>query len=242
MTPSLFDKFPKNRPALDERYQQIYRQEYTRSREGLSFINDLAQRAESWMHRIASREKAGRVLEIGAGSLNHFKYETCKSYEIVEPMKFLYQDKNELQYIEKIYSDISEIKPDIHYDKIVSIATFEHIRDLPFAVARGGTLLADDGFLACGIPTEGGFLWGASWRMTTGLVFRIRTGLSYKKIMDHEHLNNAAEIESIIRYFFDDVTICRFPLNLKHLSLFTFLSARKPKVNLCHEFLANYEG
>jgi len=66
MTPSLFDKFPKNRPVLDERYQKIYRQEYTRSREGLSFINDLAQRAESWMHRIASGEKAGRVLEIGA--------------------------------------------------------------------------------------------------------------------------------------------------------------------------------
>ncbi len=46
--------------------------------------------------------------------------------------------------------------------------------------------------------------------------------------MRHEHLNTAAEIEAVVRTFFGEVKIARFPLPLRHLSFYTYLEARHP--------------
>ena len=89
--------------------------------------------------------------------------------------------------------------------------------------------MTDGGVLACGIPSEGGFLWGAAWRLSTGLEFRLRTGLDYSELMRYEHLNDADEIEHLLRYYFRDVKLCRFGFG-KHFSLYTYIECRNPKM------------
>ena len=99
--------------------------------------------------------------------------------------------------------------------------------DLPSVVKKSIQLLDNDGVFACGIPSEGGFLWALSWRLTTGLEYRIRTGLDYGKLMKYEHINKSWEIELILKYFFKEIKVKRFGIG-RHFSLYTYIECRKP--------------
>ena len=88
-------------------------------------------------------------------------------------------------------------------------------------------LLKHDGVFACGIPSEGGFLWGLAWRLTTGLEFKIRTGQDYGKLMRYEHLNTAYEIELMLKNFFKEVKVERFGVG-RHFSLYSYIECRIP--------------
>jgi hypothetical protein len=98
-------------------------------------------------------------------------------------------------------------------------------------------MLREDGQLRAGIPSEGGFLWGASWRCTTGILYRLRTGLPYAPLMRSEHINDAEEIVALAGHFFGDVAIRRFPLPFLHLSFYTFFVASRPKREICRAYL-----
>src|SRR5262245_6463556 len=88
------------------------------------------------------------TLEIGAGTLNQLRYEPeSQAYDVVEPFRELYQDSEMLRRVRHIYSDISEIPEGQTYDRVTSIATFEHICDLPQAVARVEIMLTPRGEL-----------------------------------------------------------------------------------------------
>ena len=108
---------------------------------------------------------------------------------------------------------------------------------MPTVVAAAALLLKKGGLFQAAIPTEGGFLWGAAWRLTTGFAYRIRTGLDYKTLMRHEHINLANEIEQIISYFFTQMRTKRFPLPSFHLSFYTYIEAREPNVTRCCRYL-----
>jgi 2-polyprenyl-3-methyl-5-hydroxy-6-metoxy-1,4-benzoquinol methylase len=116
---------------------------------------------ERWLHdQVASDVLAGAgarsTLEIGAGTLNQLRYEPeSQAYDIVEPFKELYQDSAMLGRVRHIYSDISEIPEGQTYDRVTSIATFEHICDLPQVIARVGIMLTPRGELRVSIPSEG---------------------------------------------------------------------------------------
>ena len=75
------------------------------------------------------------------------------------------------------------------------------------------------------------FELGADSRLTK------RTGLDYEKLMRHEHVNTADEIEECARYFFDDVTKERFLLLAKSFSLYSFFIAARPNRKRCESFL-----
>ena len=122
------------------------------------------------------------------------------------------------------------------YHRIISIAVLEHLTDLPGVVARSARLLAPAGHLKAAIPSEGGILWSLGWRGTTAIAYRLRTGLPYAPVMRHEHLNTAQEITSVVRYFFSDVRLRRFPLPIHHLSFYTALDATGPRLDRCQEF------
>ena len=44
-------KFPKTRPALSQKYKDIFNQHYVSNRAGSGFTNLLSQKMESWMHK-----------------------------------------------------------------------------------------------------------------------------------------------------------------------------------------------
>jgi hypothetical protein len=205
----VLENFPKQRPALPPEFEAIYTDHYKENREGGSAASGLAQKLESWMHRKASADSGPdkRTLEIGAGTLNHLPYEPkVRNYEIVEPFNYLFATSPLLNRVTEIYTDISEIPPDKQYDRIISIATFEHICDLPAVVSRCGRHLAEEGCLRIAIPSEGTILWKLGYKLTTGLEFKRKYGLEYETQMRHEHVNTAAEIEEVLRYFFKDTS------------------------------------
>ena len=106
-------RFPKKRPRLTEQYMSIYERHYKDNREGKGFFNFLSSYMESWAHKVISNKQIHNeeILEIGAGTLNHLKYEKNYSvYDIVEPFKNLYQDSIEIKKINNFYESLFEIK------------------------------------------------------------------------------------------------------------------------------------
>ncbi len=196
------------------------------------------------MHRAVARDTlSGRLLEIGAGNLNHLRYHSgVKAYDAVEPFRELWEDSPHLEYIRRMYADITEINEEAAYDCILSIAVLEHLIDLPFILASAALLLAERGSFRAGFPSEGGFAWGAAWRLTTGLKYRWDRGLDYAAIMRHEHVNTAAEILALLRYFYGSVEVRRFPIPMAHLSFYTAATARAPRLDRCRAFCQDRLG
>jgi hypothetical protein len=185
------------------------------------------------LHRqVAQDVQAGAVhkstLELGAGTLNQLAYEpVTPAYDIVEPFRDLYAESPWLRRIRHAYADIREVPSEQAYDRITSVATLEHICDLPEVIARSVLLLKADGVFRAAIPSEGTILWTLGWKLTTGLEFRWRRGLDYGALMRHEHVNTAREIEEVLRFFFANVRVKVLGLS-RPLSLYQFLECRGP--------------
>ncbi len=237
----MFSSFPKERPALPENIRKIYAEHYKKNREGESPAASLAQGMESWLHKCVAEDVNESLdkdtLELGAGTLNQLPYETQKgSYDIVEPFTSLFENSTLLSKVRNVYSDTSEIPDTERYDRIISIAVLEHIANLPEVVARCGLLLKEGGTFRASIPSEGTLLWYLGWRLTTGLEFAIKHRLDYGKLMRHEHVNKAKEIEEVLNYFFKTVDCKVFGL-AKPLSLYQFFACSNPDRQRCESYL-----
>lgn len=223
--------------------ERIYATHYKSNREGGTAAASLSQRLEAWMHRQVAADIAGRpgaprsTLEIGAGTLNQLQYEpNVGPYDIVEPFADLYRGSPDLPRIRDVYDDIADVKDDVRYDRITSIAAFEHILNLPEVVARAALLLAPGGTLRTAIPSEGTVLWTLGWKCTTGLEFRMKYGLDYGQLMRHEHVNQASEIRDVLRYFFCEVKGSSFGV-ARALSLYQFYACSHPDAARCRQYL-----
>jgi hypothetical protein len=243
--------WPKSRPELPESYRRIYLEHSRQNRGGLYRTTSLSQRLEEWMHRRVAADVARAsiaatpaaalgqgptTLEIGAGTLNQLRYEPdVGPYDIVEPFAELNAGSPLLARVRRVYADIGEINPAERYDRITSIATFEHIPDLPPVVARAALLLSDGGVLRVGIPNEGTPLWRLG-TLVTGLEFKRRYGLDYQVLMRYEHVSTADEIEAVLRLLFADVRRSVLGLN-RQLGIYRFLACRNPRRDQAAEVL-----
>lgn len=236
----ILPQYPKTRSVLEPEYQAIYVKHYKTNRDGDSAATGLAQKMERWMHYQVAKDvknvTAPKTLEIGAGTLNHLQYETIREYDIVEPFTELFEHLPEREQVQSIYDSIHDIEGAEIYNRIVSIATFEHILDLPHVTARAATLLKPDGSLRVAIPAEGSWLWKLGWTMTTGIEFRLAHNLRYATLMEHEHVNNYYEISSTLRYFFNNVKRTQFGI-APHTSFYQFYECKNPNIERARKFL-----
>lgn len=193
---------------------------------------------ESWLHRQVARDvvrdcTGKRTLELGAGTLNQLDFEPeVGAYDIVEPFAELYAESPHLPRIRRIYPDVRQVPRDVRYDRITSVATLEHICDLPQVVAMAALHLEPNGVFRAAIPSEGTILWALGWRLTTGLEFRLRHGLDYGELLRHEHVNSAHEIEEVLEFCFESVERRVFGLN-RALSLYQSFVCAKPALSRC---------
>jgi hypothetical protein len=239
--------FPKIRPELPPEYRAIYTRQYQENRGGETAASSLSQKMEAWLHRqvakdVATLAASPPTLEIGAGNLNQLRHEPrCDAYDIIEPFAELYEESPLLPRIRAVYGDISDVPESNRYDRITSIAAFEHICNLPEVVARAGLLLTESGTLRVSIPSEGTFLWTLGWKMTTGLEFKLKHGLDYGVLMRNEHVNTASEIESVLRHFFTQVKGRYFGLS-KGVSLYQFFECKSADITRCAATLSELAG
>jgi len=240
--PSPLSAFPKERPPLAEDLLAFWTDYYRGNRERQGLAGLLSQCGEAWMHRQVARDRLANprplsTLEIGAGTLNQLLHEPpCGPYDIVEPWTALVAGSPRRPQVRTVYSGIADVPAACRYDRITSVATLEHLTDLPTVIARAGLLLADHGSLRAAIPSEGCWLWTHGLALTTGLLFRLRTGYSYRRFMDYEHVNSAAEVEAVLRHFFRRVEI-RLRGVSRALSIFQFFVCRAPDRARCREAL-----
>lgn len=242
---ALLARFPKTRPPLSEELQAIYVRQYQENRSGETAAASLAQRLEAWMHRQVAADVGGGArptLELGAGTLNQLAYEPAGgAYDIVEPFGELFAGSPLRARVRDVFGDIAEVPADRRYARITSVAALEHICDLPAVLARAAGLLEPGGSFRAAIPAEGGFLWTLGWRMTTGLEFRMRHGLDYGELMAHEHVNDAGEIERLVRALFTDVRVRSFGIG-RQLSLYRFIEARGPRAEVAADWARRFSA
>lgn len=236
-------KYPKIRPELPAKYQEIYESHYKSNRDGDTKAASLSQKMESWLHKKVARDLTQgdiniSTLEIGAGTLNQLPYEPITQYDIIEPFKILYQNSKELKRVNTIYSDIREIE-NKKYDRITSVAVFEHITDLPYVVAKSCLLLNENGTMRTAIPNEGTILWKLGWLFTTGLEFKLKYNLKYSTLLYNEHVNTASEINDVLSYFFDDIKCSVFGIH-KKLGFYRFYECKQPNIEKAIEYINNY--
>lgn len=242
-----FPAFPKVRPALPASFKGLYESYYVANREGQTSATSVAQTLEAWMHKRvaedlerAPRDADVRTLEIGAGTLNHLRHEARRGvYDIVEPFKALFEGSKLLDRVRSAYDDVGSIPRDVMYDRIVSIATFEHLLDLPRVVAVSALHLDPRGSMRVAIPSEGSIAWRLGWTFTTGLEFRLKYGLSYGLLMRHEHVNTWKEIRRTLVHFFEEVKSSALGVS-PGLSLYQFYECRKPSLRRCEAFLSEW--
>ena len=228
---SINKKFPKSRKPLPAAYLKIYEEHYKNNREGKGLFNFLSSWMESWAHKVVSKKKFknSKVLEIGAGTLNHLKYEkNFSEYDIVEPFKNLFIDSSEKHKINETFDSILKIE-NKKYDRIISIMTFEHLENLPEVVRKCYELLKNDGIMQIAIPCEGELAFKLGWKLTTGLSFRFKYGLDYSTIMSHEHLNTQKEILTVIKNSFTILKFKRSPFLLPfyNFSFYSYIECSK---------------
>jgi hypothetical protein len=242
----LLERFPKTRPPLASHVQEIHISHYEKNRSGSTPVTSIAQKLERWLHIMVSKDviniephSTRDTLEIGAGNLNHLSYEPAIGrYDIVEPFSSLYKNKAELSRISTIYSDLIEVPYTTKYDRIITIATLEHVLNLPEVIAKSAIHLKKNGIFRVAIPNEGSFLWNLAWRCSTGVEFKLKYGIDYAQIMQHEHVNTAIEVKSLLKHFYSNVSEQYFGIN-STLALYAYYECSSPNLELCESFLQN---
>lgn len=241
----MFENYPKERIKLPLEFQKIYSEHYKNNREGSTSASSLAQKMEAWLHRKVAKDVIGVIdkstLEIGAGTLNQLKYEQTKPYDIIEPFSELYNNSKFENHIDCVYSDIDEVSDSKSYDRITSVATFEHILDLPKVVAKTCLHLNEKGSLRVSIPNEGTFIWKLGYKLTTGVEFKLKYGLDYSILMNYEHVNTADEIEQVLKYFYGKVKCSCFGINRK-IAFYRFYECSEPKTEIAERYLKSITG
>ena len=237
----MFENYPKVRVDLPLEFQKIYSEHYKSNREGGTSASSLSQKMEAWLHKKVAADVQGShnrsTLEIGAGTLNQLMYEQPHPYDIIEPFSELFINSEFKKLVTDVYQDIDDISTEKKYDRIITIAAFEHITDLPKVVAKTCIHINDNGTLRVSIPNEGTFLWKMGYTLTTGIEFKMKYGLDYSVLMNYEHVNTADEIEEVLRYFYGKVKCSCFGIS-KQIAFYRFYECSIPKIEAAKEYLA----
>ena len=221
---NLIKKYPKKRGFLPNPVKKIFNKHYLDNRQ-----NFLSQLSESWLHfSIDDRKKINKTLEVGAGTLNHLKYEIKKHYDIIEPKSFLFINSKYIKFINNSFKDI-KLTPNNNYDRIISCAVLEHIIDLPDYLYTSSLKLKKKGYQQHSIPCEGYPMWDILWFLFSGMLFKLKYGYSFKYIQKHEHVNNFDEIKTLISFFYKEVKVSfSYPFYNKYLSFYVNIKFSKP--------------
>ena len=173
----LLKTYPRRRQKLNSEYNKIYKKFYNNHLNKKNLISFLIKNAEHIFHKLTyeAKKENSKILELGAGNLDHVKYEKFIKYDVVEPEKKYYiKNKKALKKVNKIYKSIFSIPNKKKYDKIIAIATLDVIDDLPKFLSKIGILMNKNSSFCVGNSTIGSLSFYLTWRFTSGLYFFLK--------------------------------------------------------------------
>jgi len=240
---NILEKYPKKRIHLPDEFKQVYQSAYFYSRSNKGAVKKIFKFFTNWMHIMVAEKAKGsdEVLELGAGNLSHLAFEKYNTYDVIEPFDELYDSSVSKNLIRQRYRYSTNINFNLKYDRILSIATLEHLTNLPYDIAILARQLKDNGIFQSSYPSEGGFLWYLGSRYVSGLNFFLKYRLNFDTLLRFEHVNTAKEIEDVVGIFFKKVKVVRFPFNLLHGSLFCYIEASEVDKKKCEEIILKYQ-
>jgi SAM-dependent methyltransferase len=181
--------------------------------------------------------EAGKVidtLEIGAGLGEHIKHEdlTFQKYYALEIRQDMAEKiKQKFPSVNVHQGDIQKRTPfaDRQFDRIVAVHVLEHIPALEFALGEMKRILKDDGFCDIVIPCEGSLAYSLARKLSAQRIFEKRYKMSYKWLIESEHVNNYYEIKDLLREYFsiEWSKFFPFPVSLVFCNLALGLRCRK---------------
>jgi hypothetical protein len=68
----------------------------------------------------------------------------------------------------------------------------------------------------------------------------MKYGLDFGVLVEHEHVNSAKDVETVLSYFYDEIKCKVFGIS-RALSFYQFFECRKPRLEECKEFAAHTE-
>jgi ubiquinone/menaquinone biosynthesis C-methylase UbiE len=215
---------PQKRTKLPEAYKSkeyVYYQKIIDKQKGEAYYSDwnwLFRWIHNTSHKIINQwsktRKSSTILDLGCGTGDHFKYfnndKTIIGLDICLP--YLQAAREKSKNIFLIQGDVYNLPfNDESFGEILSIYNLEHIFHLGAALLEIDRILKKKGKLFCGIPTEGGFAWNFSRKISTERVYKKKFKVNYPAIIKIEHCNNYTDILKKLELIFDIIEKKWFP-------------------------------
>jgi SAM-dependent methyltransferase len=172
------------------------------------------------------------TLEVGAGLGEHLRYERLtpaqeKGYHCLELRDNMAAEiRREFPNVQVLTGDCQKRLPfpDGYFDRVVAVHVFEHLPDLPKALAEIHRILNKErGQLLIVIPTEDSLAYKIARKISAERVYKKHFGGDYSWFYKREHINLPAEIEEEMAPYFV----------LKKRSWFPFFFIPRLFCNLC---------
>jgi len=187
----------------------------------------------------SSKDVVDSVLEIGAGTGEHFPFINHHSNNYC----FTDMDALALDVAKKKHADYSgnltflpvEIGdlpfPNESFDRVIATHVLEHIYQPHLALKEWNRLTKPGGIISILIPTDPGLLWKFGRTLGPRKRAQLR-GEPYDYLMARDHVNPCHNLIALIRHYYSDITEQWWPLQnvpLYDLNLFYIAHCRKPK-------------
>jgi SAM-dependent methyltransferase len=196
--------WPRTPPPLTEaqleareKFMQLWHEELPSKYQSLEQFN------HGWVARLP-HPKGCKTLEIGAGIGGHLDFENLKDQEyycLELRSTFCDQLEKKIGLNHVICGDAQDkIPSESHtWDRVIAIHTLEHLPKLPDALKEINRVLKPGGIFDIVIPCEGGLVYNTARRVSSQRLFERNFKMSYKPIIQNEHVNEYPEIITLLQ-------------------------------------------
>lgn len=162
-------------------------------------------------------QRTFRTIELGAGTGGHLEHEDISNqeYHCVELRENMASEI--LRRFPTVTATVADCQqrlpyPDSYFDRAVVVHVFEHLPNLPAAVAELHKVLKPGGIFSLVIPCDPGLAYEVARQASSARMFRKRYNKPYMWLMRREHINSPREIMFAIKPFMSEIHRSYFPL------------------------------
>ena len=214
------------------RFSELYQQSH--------YSNSLQSKVMRQGHRLLERQFGSsdhfsRVLEIGAGTGEHFSFvrhsfdqyimtdmdaktqavaqKKLQDTTNAEKISFVIQPGNKLSY------------PDNSFDRVIASHVLEHLYYPHLVLKEWARILKNGGTLSVLIPAEPGLAWKLG-RQLGPRQRAIAKGIAYDYVVAREHVNSCNNLISFMRHYFSERVESWWPLPIPLVDLNLFFACQ----------------